>query len=209
MEPAHSYYLRVNENGRLGHALHVSLLAEVIKTNITEKADKNSCIHRGKTYKIGAEWYDECLSICTCGKDGKTDCSTIECPTDFGLDVLDPHCLDWETVPPDFEPKAPNCCPQEVRCRDNGSCTYSGKVYDNWSQLPVNVTGCEKRCYCEMGNLTCSDVCPPVADQLSSLECPPHQATLTHLPGDDCCMHWVCKSPNLPGMYSNTSISTI
>lgn len=69
----------------------------------------------GKIYKIGAEWYDECISFCTCVEGGKTECLTIECPTDFGLDALDPHCLDWETVPPNFIPKPPHCCPQVYR----------------------------------------------------------------------------------------------
>lgn len=74
--------------------------------------DKNSCSHRGKSYKLGAEWYDECISFCMCAEGGKAECVTIQCPTDFGLDVLDPHCLDWETVPANFVPKAPQCCPQ-------------------------------------------------------------------------------------------------
>lgn len=113
LDPAHSYYVRVTDGTRTGPALQVFLPAEVIKTNISDKmADKSSCSHMGKTYKMGAEWYDECISFCTCTEGGKTECLTIECPTDFGLDVLDPHCLDWETVPPNFVPKPPHCCPQ-------------------------------------------------------------------------------------------------
>lgn len=112
LEPARSYYVRIREGGRAGPALRVIMPAEVIKSNVTEKMDKNTCNHRGKVYKIGAEWYDDCLSICMCGEGTKIECITIECPTDFGLDVLDPHCVDWETVPPNFVPKAPNCCPQ-------------------------------------------------------------------------------------------------
>lgn len=100
----------------MGPALQVFLPAEVIKTNISDKmTDKSSCSHMGKIYKIGAEWYDECISFCTCVEGGKTECLTIECPTDFGLDALDPHCLDWETVPPNFIPKPPHCCPQVYR----------------------------------------------------------------------------------------------
>lgn len=114
LEPAHSYFVRITEGGRTGPALQVILPAEVIKTNITEKVDKNMCSHRGKTYKIGAQWYDECISLCVCGEGAKTECITIECPWDFGLDVLNPNCLDWETVPSNFAPKAPHCCP-EVR----------------------------------------------------------------------------------------------
>lgn len=119
LEPAHSYYLRVYENGRVGQALHVSLLAEVIKTNVSEKGDKKSCSHRGKSYKIGEEWYDECISLCFCNESAMAECSTIQCPTDFGLDALDPNCLDWETVPPDFEAKPPHCCAQVGSNNDN------------------------------------------------------------------------------------------
>ncbi|XP_034177279.2 stranded at second isoform X2 [Osmia lignaria lignaria] len=202
LEPAHSYYVRVIEGSRTGPALQVFLPAEVIKTNISDKmTDKSSCSHMGKTYKVGAEWYDECISFCTCVEGGKTECLTIECPTDFGLDVLDPHCLDWETVPPNFVPKPPHCCPQEVRCRNNGSCNYEGNMYDNWSELPTNVTGCEKRCYCEMGNVSCQAACPPVpALPPATLPCPSYQAALMHLPNDECCLEWSCShSGQLPG----------
>lgn len=207
LDPAHSYYVRVTDGTRTGPALQVFLPAEVIKTNISDKmADKSSCSHMGKTYKMGAEWYDECISFCTCTEGGKTECLTIECPTDFGLDVLDPHCLDWETVPPNFVPKPPHCCPQEVRCRNNGSCNYEGNTYDNWSELPANVTGCEKRCYCEMGNVSCQAACPPVpALPPATLPCPPYQAALMHLPGDECCLEWSCSHPSnqSPGMEHN------
>ncbi|XP_015116127.1 putative epidermal cell surface receptor [Diachasma alloeum] len=200
LEPAHSYYVRIAEGVRTGPAVRVILPAEVIKANITEKMDKNSCFHRGKSYKIGAEWYDECISFCMCSEGPKTECVTIECPTDFGLDVLDPHCLDWETVPPDFVPKEPQCCPQQVRCRNNGSCDYEGRTYDNWSEIPSNITGCEKRCYCEMGKVACQAACPPVtALPPPTLQCPSNQATLTKLPGDECCSHWVCDAAT-PGM---------
>ncbi|KAI4477074.1 hypothetical protein M0804_013075 [Polistes exclamans] len=202
LEPARTYYVRVIESGRTGPAIQVSLPAEVIKTNVSEKMfDKNSCSHRGKSYKLGAEWYDECISFCICAEGGKAECVTIQCPTDFGLDVLDPYCIDWETVPANFVPKAPQCCPQEVHCRNNGSCNYEGVTYVNWSELPSNVTGCEKRCYCEMGNVTCHAACPPVpALPPVTLQCPSQQATLMHLPGDDCCLHWVCGNPSLQGM---------
>ncbi|XP_046814595.1 putative epidermal cell surface receptor isoform X6 [Vespa crabro] len=207
LEPARTYYVRVTESGRTGPAIQISLPAEVIKTNVSEKMfDKNSCSHRGKSYKLGAEWYDECISFCMCAEGGKAECVTIQCPTDFGLDVLDPHCLDWETVPANFVPKAPQCCPQEVRCRNNGSCNYEGVTYDNWSELPSNVTGCEKRCYCEMGNVSCQAACPPVpALPPVTLQCPSYQAALMHLPGDECCLHWVCGHPSLQDKIKTTA----
>ncbi|KAL6254939.1 hypothetical protein P5V15_014281 [Pogonomyrmex californicus] len=202
LEPAHTYYFRVAEGSRTGPAIQVFLPAEVIKTNISEKtSDKNTCNYRGKSYKISAEWYDECIFFCTCTEGGKTECATIECPTDFGLDLLDPHCLDWETVPANFVPKAPQCCPQEVRCRNNGSCYYEGVMYDNWSELPSNVTGCERRCYCEMGNISCQAACKVVpALPPTNLPCPSNQATLTQVPTNPCCMQWTCSYSSLSGM---------
>lgn len=100
---------------------------------------------------------------------------------------------------------------QEVRCRNNGSCTYEGKTYDNWSRLPTNVTGCEKECFCEFGNVTCSAACPPVTPQPPpTLNCKGQAAMLTHLSGDDCCMHWVCAQTenNVPGINNFTFYST-
>lgn len=82
---------------------------------------------------------------------------------------------------------------QEVRCRNNGSCTYGGNFYDNWSRIPTNITGCEKECFCEFGNVTCSDVCPPVPPKPpAKLNCGDAQPTLAHLPDDTCCLHWTC-----------------
>ncbi|XP_076166431.1 stranded at second isoform X3 [Ptiloglossa arizonensis] len=214
LEPARTYYVRVVQGTRTGPALQVFLPAEVVKTNVSSpSSSEGSCGYRGKTYDPGAEWYDECISFCVCADGGKTECATIECPTDFGLDVLDPRCLDWETVPASFVPKPPRCCPQEVRCSNNGSCDYKGNTYDNWSELPTNVTGCEKRCYCEMGNVSCQAACPPVpALPPASLPCPSHRATLSHLPGDDCCTEWSCARNSdgipIPGLDRNVPPSS-
>ncbi|XP_011139831.1 putative epidermal cell surface receptor isoform X1 [Harpegnathos saltator] len=213
LEPAHTYYVRVAEGARTSPAIQVFLPAEVVKvTNVThteKMSDKNSCYYRGKSYKLDAEWYDECIYFCVCMENGKNECASIQCPTDFGLDVLDPHCVDWETVPADFVPKAPNCCPQEVRCRNNGSCLYNDVVYDNWSRLPMNVTGCENDCFCEMGNVSCRAACNPVpALPPANLQCPYPPIVTTH-PDNPCCLQWSCPpSPahsTLPGMNVTTA----
>lgn len=74
----------------------------------------------------GEEFHDECRAFCTCGKTG-VECANIECPSDFGLDVLDPHCIEWETHPPGFTPVPPHCCPEKMVCKRNGSCLYEGQ----------------------------------------------------------------------------------
>nr|XP_046492005.1 putative epidermal cell surface receptor isoform X2 [Neodiprion pinetum] len=211
LEPSRNYYVRVIDgagNRPIATPLQVNLPglsnAGPATTGIDSKGTETAgvCNHRGTSYKIGAEWYDECISFCTCTGDvqgigPKTECATIECPTDFGLDVLDPNCLDWESVPADFVPVAPRCCSQEVRCKNNGSCLYQDKMYNNWSQIPTSVTGCDKRCYCDMGNVSCQPACPPVpALPPTNLDCPPTHASLRHLPEDKCCLHWVCGNPS-------------
>ncbi|XP_045483153.1 putative epidermal cell surface receptor isoform X2 [Harmonia axyridis] len=156
--------------------------------------DSQSCAYKGRTFKLNEEFNDNCTQLCSCKKTGMV-CLKLDCPTYFGTDVLDSGCVEWETVPPNFVPSPPMCCPTEVRCKNNGSCEHKGEMYQNWQHLPTNVTGCEKQCYCEMGKIECQNVCPPMtALPGPDLPCPPHMATVGHLPNDDCCMQWVCKS---------------
>ncbi|KAK4885060.1 hypothetical protein RN001_001331 [Aquatica leii] len=164
------------------------------------KKTSYKCEYKGHQLKLGEEYNDNCASLCVCRQNG-IQCLKMECPTYFGVDVLNPSCIEWESDPPDFVPSPPNCCPKSVKCKNNGSCDYKGESYSNWQQIPINITGCEKRCYCEMGKVECQNICPPVtALPPASLSCPPQLASLSHLPDDDCCMYWVCNSENsLPG----------
>lgn len=89
-----------------------------------------------------------------------------------------------------------------MRCKSNNSCVFKNKLYDNWSQIPTNVTGCQKRCYCKSGKVSCQpaycdtvSVLPP-----STLHCFPYQAKLVNIPDDECCQHWVCdENSPIPG----------
>lgn len=122
----------------------------------------SSCVHNGETHKIGKifdhfddtgvtildvpgdEFYDGCTQFCQCTESG-VKCLKMQCPTYFGLDIVDTSCIEWETEPPNFVPEPPNCCPETVRCKSNGTCMYEGEVYQNWQEIPPNVTGCDKR----------------------------------------------------------------
>lgn len=169
-----------------------------IKSNEEKLENIVSDSGRGCKYKevarsLGEEFHDECESFCVCKESG-VKCLKIECPTFSGVDVLDPSCIEWDTMPSNFTAKAPNCCPEKVVCKNNGSCEYEGQMFANWQQIPENITGCEKRCYCEMGKIECQNVCPPVPGlPPPNLNCPNNQIGLGHQPGDDCCKFWVCS----------------
>ncbi|XP_022913999.2 putative epidermal cell surface receptor isoform X1 [Onthophagus taurus] len=166
---------------------------------------QNNCTFNGKNYKIGQEFNDGCKSICVCKTTG-VKCLKLECPTYFGTDIIDPNCIEWETVPADFKPIPPKCCPDQLKCKYNGSCMYDGRTYDNHQEIPTNLTGCEKRCYCEMGEVECQNVCAPVPPTPPrNLPCPPSHATLKHRPGDDCCLEWMCQKLDLPPEKTTTS----
>ncbi|XP_071453610.1 putative epidermal cell surface receptor isoform X2 [Hetaerina americana] len=172
---------------------------------VTQHDNKEGCTHKGRKYSHGQEFHDGCQALCICSNDGNVECAPIHCPTDSGLDVLDPHCVTWEPVPlepGEDEGDSPTCCP-EMRCKDNGSCEYAGQRFDNFAEIPASVAdGCSgHRCFCEFGNITCGGGggptnCPPVpAHPPGTLECLGGglgSAVLAHPPGDKCCLAWVC-----------------
>ncbi|KAL0269358.1 UNVERIFIED_CONTAM: hypothetical protein PYX00_007120 [Menopon gallinae] len=233
LQPGKTYYIRVVSGGMVSNAVTITLPKNTpegsgpetttmiptttVPSNETkahnatgsnsaeESSDGESCSFKGMNYTLGQEFNDACESYCICTENG-VHCSPIECPSEFGLDLLNPHCLKWETRPRDFNPVPPHCCPDKVRCLDDGSCKYMDQVFPNWDEIPTSLTGCEKKCYCEYGNITCHQVCPPVtATPPADLPCPAQQAMLHHLPGDTCCLYWTCPQIQHPG-FSGASV---
>ncbi|KAK9497345.1 hypothetical protein O3M35_004679 [Rhynocoris fuscipes] len=187
LEPGGTYYFRVLINGTPSNIISGTL------PKISD--DPTICLFKGQKYKIGDEFHDECKAYCQCMTTG-VECASIECPSDFGLDVLDPQCISWQ-APPDFLPIPPRCCPESLICKSNGSCVYQGERFENWAEIPDKLSGCKEKCFCASGNVTCRARCSPVPPHPPmTLECLPNVAFLDHLPDDNCCLHWVCPPSN-------------
>ncbi|XP_046995962.1 putative epidermal cell surface receptor isoform X3 [Schistocerca americana] len=159
-----------------------------VTTNFT-----GTCQYKGNNYEINEEFHDGCEAFCICEATG-VQCAPIQCPTEFGLDLIDPHCLEWDTSA--FVPSPPSCCPSEAICKNNGSCLYEGQRFDNFAQIPTNLTGCEQHCACEFGNVTCRRVCEPLGDSPPPEFNCPVPPIIGLLPHDNCCRSWLCPQPS-------------
>ena len=176
-------------------------------TPIEEQKPVNGCNYKDKLYRFGEQFYDNCDSFCFCQDNGESYCSDIKCPNEFGLDVINPNCIEWNKHE-DFVPIAPTCCPPVPVCLSDGSCQYKGENFTNYDSIPEDLTGCEQRCHCEDGEVKCREACYEIpANPPSWLPCGPDQAA--HIPNPDrtCCKIWGCPPPP-PKVEEEVSLPT-
>ena len=93
--------------------------------------DDGRCIHNGDEYDVDAEFFDGCDNFCSChrpetGSKPEVVCNPIKCPSAFGLDIINPFCLEWDNHE-GFKPEPPTCCPPQPVCLHDGTCHYEGQ----------------------------------------------------------------------------------
>ncbi|CAH0756156.1 unnamed protein product [Diatraea saccharalis] len=154
-------------------------------------ATKVGCYHDGTFYAVGEEFRIGCTELCECTGQDQKECAALLCPAHVGLELVSKGCVRWAPPAP---AQPPNCCPRTARCLSNGTCHYKGVPVPNWSEVPIELTGCEQRCFCENGELECQETCtplPPVPPQ--TMRCPPmHRPAPVNISDDDCCKQWGC-----------------
>lgn len=150
------------------------------------------CLFNNEAYELGTEFHDGCDAFCMCTANGEVVCHKIKCPSKFGLDVINPFCLEWDEHK-DFVPLAPMCCPPVPVCKNDGSCLYEGQKFNNYDNIPANMTGCEDRCYCENSEVLCQKACYDLEPNPPNyLSCNP--AIAIKIPQEErpCCLQWGC-----------------
>lgn len=174
-------------DGGVNEIAHEEQSAPRVQQNVT----KAGCYHDGDFYAVGEEFHIGCTELCECTGPDQRECAALLCPAHVGLELVSKGCVRWAPSPP---ARPPNCCPRAARCLSDGTCHYKGIPVPNWSEVPIELTGCEQRCFCENGDLECQETCsplPPVPPQ--TLRCPPmHRPAPVNISDDDCCKQWGC-----------------
>ncbi|CAG4931432.1 unnamed protein product [Parnassius apollo] len=198
LEGGKDYILKTKETGTKFNFTITATDAATNEVLLEEAASpiKIGCHQDGKFYAVGEEFHIGCTELCECTGQETRECAALVCPSHVGLELVSKGCVRWATSPP---AQPPNCCPRSARCLSDGTCHYKGLAVPNWSEVPIELTGCEQRCFCENGELDCQDVCSPLpALPPQSLRCPPnHRPAAVNISDEDCCKQWGCL-PNGP-----------
>ncbi|CAH0678678.1 unnamed protein product, partial [Chilo suppressalis] len=191
LEGGKDYVLKTRETGTKFNFTITTTDAGANEVADEDVVTKVGCYHDGNFYAVGQEFHIGCTELCECTGPDERECAALICPAHVGLELVSKGCVRWAPAPPAHPPA---CCPRAARCLSNGTCHYKGTPVPNWSEVPIELTGCEQRCFCENGELECQDTCtplPPVPPQ--TLRCPPmHRPAPVNISDDDCCKQWGC-----------------
>ncbi|XP_034833884.1 putative epidermal cell surface receptor isoform X1 [Maniola hyperantus] len=191
LEGGKDYIVKTKETGT---KFNFTITASDVGNEVPEETfntTKVGCYHDGEFYGIGDEFQIGCTELCECTGQDSRECAPLICPSHVGLELVSKGCVRWAPNPP---PQPPNCCPRTARCLSDGTCHFNGVAIPNWSEVPLELTGCEQHCFCENGELDCQEACnplPPIPPQ--TLRCPPqHRPAPVNISDDDCCKQWGC-----------------
>ncbi|CAK1583427.1 unnamed protein product [Parnassius mnemosyne] len=193
LEGGKDYILKTKETGTKFNFTITATDAAANEVQFEEEVSsiKIGCHQDGKLYAVGEEFHIGCTELCECTGPETRECAALVCPSHVGLELVSKGCVRWATSPP---AQPPNCCPRSARCLSDGTCHYKGVAVPNWSEVPIELTGCEQRCFCENGELDCQEVCSPLpALPPQSLRCPlNHRPAAVNISDEDCCKQWGC-----------------
>ncbi|CAH2094377.1 unnamed protein product [Euphydryas editha] len=192
LEGGKDYVLKTKETGtKFNFTITASDVGNEVPVGESLNVTKIGCYHDGKFYAVGDEFQIGCSELCECTGPDARECAPLLCPSHVGLELVSKGCVRWAPNPP---PTPPNCCPRTARCLSDGTCHYKGVAIPNWSEVPLELTGCEEHCFCENGELDCEEACaplPPIPPQ--NLRCPPmHRPAPVNISDEDCCKQWGC-----------------
>ena len=83
--------------------------------------------------------------------------------------------------------------PPVPECVSDGTCVYKGVKFNNYDNIPANMTGCKDRCYCENSEVLCQEACYELSPNPPNyLAC--SAAVAVKIPQEErpCCMAWGC-----------------
>ncbi|XP_039757749.1 putative epidermal cell surface receptor isoform X2 [Pararge aegeria] len=192
LEGGKDYVVKTKETGtKFNFTITASDVGNEVPVEETVNVTKEGCYHDGQFYGVGDEFQIGCTELCECTGPDSRECAPLICPSHVGLELVSKGCVRWAPNPP---PQPPNCCPRTARCLSDGTCHFNGVPIQNWSEVPLELTGCEQHCFCENGELDCQEACnplPPIPPQ--TLRCPPQSRPApVNISDDDCCKQWGC-----------------